>query len=72
MKDYFPRDGGRLKKFGLRKKVIRSMRQKLLMEIIWNPIMRILTKIDSLSKIWGRLVNYLVPIKKNHPKWLPE
>ena len=52
MKDYFLRDGGKLKKFGLKKKVIKSMRQKLLMEIIWNPLMRILTKIDSRSKIW--------------------
>ena len=50
MKDYFLRDGEKLKKFGLKKKG-RSMPKKLLAKIIWNPIMRKLTKIDSRSKI---------------------
>ena len=50
MKDYFLRDGGKLKKIGI-KKIIRSVRRKLLMKIIFNPTMRILTKFDSLSKI---------------------
>jgi len=50
MKDYFLRDGGKLKKIGI-KKGVRSVRYKLLMKIILNPIMRKLTKIDSRSKI---------------------
>ena len=33
MKDYFLRDGGKLKKIGIKKRV-RSVRYKLLMEII--------------------------------------
>ena len=52
MKDYFLRDGEKLKKIGIKKRV-RSERYKLLMKIIWNIIMRILTEIDSRSKIWG-------------------
>ena len=50
MKDYFLRDGGKLKKIGIKKRV-RSVRYKLLMKIIWNSIMRILTKFDIWSKI---------------------
>ena len=52
MKDYFLRDGGKLKKIGIKKRV-RSVRYKLLMIIILNAIMRILTKIDTRSKILG-------------------
>ena len=52
MKDYFLRDGGKLKKIGI-KKGVRSARYKLLMKIIWKSIMRILTKIDTWSKILG-------------------
>jgi len=48
MKDYFLRDGGKLKKIGIKKRV-RSVRYKLLMKII----RRILTKIDIRSKILG-------------------
>jgi len=50
MKDYFQRDGGKLKKIGIKKRV-RSVRYKLLMKIIRNSIIRIITKIDSRSKI---------------------
>ena len=50
MKDYFLRDGGKLKKIGIKKRV-RSARRKLLIKIILNQTMRILTKIDSLTKI---------------------
>ncbi len=50
MKDYFPRDGGKLKKIGIKKRV-RSVRYKLLMSIILNQILRKLTKIDSRTKI---------------------
>ena len=52
MKDYFLRDGGKLKKIGIKKRV-GSVRWKLLMKIIINSIMRILTKIDTRSKILG-------------------
>ena len=52
MKDYFLRDGGKLKKIGIKKRVI-SVRYKLLMNIIGNSIMKILTKIDIRSKILG-------------------
>ena len=52
MKDYFLRDGGKLRKIGIKKRV-RSDGHKLLMKIVWNIIMRILTEIDSRSKIWG-------------------
>jgi len=52
MKDYFLRDGGKLKKIGIKKRV-RSLRYKLLMKIICNSIIRILTKIDTRSKILG-------------------
>ena len=52
MKDYFLRDGGKLKKIGIKKRV-RAESYKLLMKIIWNSIMRILTKIDTWSKILG-------------------
>ena len=52
MKDYFLRDGGKLKKIGIKKRV-RSVRYKLLMKIILNSIMRILTKIDTRTKILG-------------------
>ena len=52
MKDYFLKDGGKLKKIGIKKRV-RSVRYKLLMKIILNSIMRILTKIDTRSKILG-------------------
>ena len=52
MKDYFLRDGGKLKKIGIKKRV-RSVRYKLLMKIIWDTIMRIITKIDTRSKILG-------------------
>jgi len=48
MKDYFLRDGGKLKKIGIKKRVS-SVRYKLMMKII----MRILTKIDIRSKILG-------------------
>jgi len=50
MKDYFQRDGGKLKKIGI-KKIVRSLRYKLLMKIIRNSIIRRITKIDSRSKI---------------------
>ena len=50
MKDYFQRDGGKLKKIGI-KEGIRSARYKLIMNIIRNSIIRIITKIDSRSKI---------------------
>ena len=52
MKDYFLRDGGKLKKIGIKEKV-RSVLYKLLMKIIWNSLMRILTKIEIGSKIVG-------------------
>ena len=52
MKDYFLRAGEKLKKIGIKKRV-RSVRYKLLMKIILNSIMRILTKIDTRSKILG-------------------
>jgi len=52
MKDYFLRHGGKLKKIGIKKRV-RSLRYMLLMKIILNSIMRILTKIDTRSKILG-------------------
>jgi len=52
MKDYFQRDGGKLKKIGIKKRV-RTERYKLLMKIILNSIMKILTKIDIRSKILG-------------------
>ena len=52
MKDYFLRDGGKLKKIGIKKRV-RSVRYKLLMKIISYSIMRMLTKIDTRSKILG-------------------
>ena len=38
MKDYFLRDGGKLKKIGIKKRV-RSARRKLLMKIILNQTM---------------------------------
>jgi len=50
MKDYFLRVGGKLKKIGIKKRV-RSVWDKLLIKIIWNSIIRILTKIDTRSKI---------------------
>ena len=50
MKDYFLRDGAKLKKIGIKKRV-RSARYKLLMKIIRISIIRIITKIDSRSKI---------------------
>ena len=46
MKDYFLKDGGKLKKIGIKKRV-RSVRYKLLIKIILNSIMRVLTKIDT-------------------------
>ena len=52
MKDYFQRDGGKLKKTGIKKRV-RSVRYKLQMKITRNSIMRILAKIDTRSKILG-------------------
>ena len=52
MKDYFPWDGEKLKKIGIKKRV-RSVRYKLLMKIIWISVMKILTKIDTRSKILG-------------------
>ncbi len=52
MKDYFLRDGPKLKKIGIKKRV-RSVRYKLLKKIILVSIMRILTKIDTRSKILG-------------------
>ena len=72
MKDYFLRDGRKLKKIGIKMRV-RSVRYKLLMKIIWNSIMRILTKLttdlkyEEISKLF-----YLVQIKMNYPKWLSE
>ena len=50
MKDYFLRDGGKLKKIGIKKR-LRSVRYKLLMKIIRNPILRLLAKVDTRSKI---------------------
>ena len=52
MKDYFLRDGEKLIKIGI-KKGVRSGRYKLLLKIISNSIMRILTKIDTRTKILG-------------------
>ena len=52
MKDYLLRDGGKLKKIGIKKRV-RPVRYKLLMKIIWDSIMRKLTKIDTRFKILG-------------------
>ena len=69
MKDYFLRDGGKLKKIGI-KKIVRSVQYKLLMKIILNSIMRILTKIDIRSKILGYYFFSVDNLK--HPKWLPE
>ena len=72
MKDYFQRDGGKLKKIGIKKR-IGSVRYKLLMKIIRNSIMRMLTeltddlKYEEISKLF-----YLVQIKMKHPKWLSE
>ena len=73
MKDYFQRDGGKLKKIGIKKR-LRSLRYKLIMKIIRNLIIRIITKIDSRSKIYKEISKlfYLVQIKMKHPKWLPE
>ena len=50
MKDYFQKDGGKLKKIGIKMRV-RSVRYKLLMKIIRNSLIRKITKIDSRSKI---------------------
>ena len=51
MKDYFLRAGGKLKIIGIKRE--KDMCFSLLMKIICNSIMRILTEIDSRSKIWG-------------------
>ena len=52
MKDYFLRDGGKLKKIGIKKRV-RSARKYSPIKKIWKSMNRILIKIDSRSKIWG-------------------
>ncbi len=50
MKDYFLRDGEKLKKIGIKMKV-RYLWYEFVMKIICNLIMKILTKIESRFKI---------------------
>ena len=71
MKDYFLRAGRKLKKIGIKRE--KDMCGLNLMKIICNSIMRILTKLtadlkyEEISKLF-----FLVQIKMNYSKWLPE
>ena len=66
MKDYFLRDGGKLKKFGFRK-IVRSVFKNLLKKIVLNPIKIIIELTADLEyEETSKLFN-LVQIKIEHP-----